>query len=209
MRIGLDLDGCFANFNQSFMQTIASVTGRNLFPPGYEPTTWHYPQALGYTQAEIDRVWAVIHQNSSWWAKLQPYKETNEAFSFLRMEQRKDLSLDVYFVTAREGLNAKTQTENWLRSHGIPNPTVLLSPHKLDCVRALDLETYLDDHAENCARVASYPGCDTYLLVRPWNRFPIQFKAMAERTNALPHVTEVHSPLEMLTRVLTSALVHG
>lgn len=165
LRIGIDVDGVLADFNRAFIDYIPRVTGRDLFPTGYVPTTWNYPEALGYTGAEVSKVWEGIKADDSFWRFLPAYPDTVRMLSFLAATTH-----DIYFITNRPGRTAKTQTERWLQIHGFDRPpTVLISSHKGDCAFALLLDLYLDDRDENCLEVFEESDTNGYMLAQPWN----------------------------------------
>lgn len=185
MRVGVDVDGVLADFNRAFITRVIQVTGRNLFPAGYEPTTWGYPTEVGYTLEEEAAVWETITEDRCFWSSLTPYPETRAAVEYLhhRAYTHRD---DVYFITARPGLDAKKQTEAWLRaqfghvSGFLSNPTVLITKHKGLAARTLDLDVYIDDRYENAIDVGMVhtdpsiplrgrPSTVSFLLDRPWN----------------------------------------
>ena len=174
MRIGWDVDGVLAQFNAGFIDCIEKVTGRCLFPRGYVPDTWDYPQTVGYTPREIAQVWDAIEENPHFWLNLKPYPETTAALARMRwLEHIHDY--DTYYITSRPGTTAKTQTEQWLRRYvsiyGTANPTVLISSDKGFAARALKLDAYIDDKWENAVDVADYsPMTRVFLLQRPWNQ---------------------------------------
>src|SRR5712691_9573992 len=112
MIIGVDCDGVLADFNTAFIALCKKVTGRNLFPEGYEQHTWNYPEALGYTSEEVSAVWASIKANPDFWAMLPVYPEAYDALRYLQnLRFRGD---DIYFITNRMGNCPKHQTERWL-----------------------------------------------------------------------------------------------
>lgn len=171
VRIGVDVDGVLADFNRAFIPRLIQTTGRDLFGPGYVPTTWDYPQAAGYTQEEIDLTWRLIKDSQTFWAGLHSYPDTSKSMALLA--DRIYTGDDVYFITARSGVNAKWQTECWLSArfpwNAPPAATVLLSGDKEGCARALDLDIYIDDRWSNAYGVSHTAGCRSYLLTRPWN----------------------------------------
>lgn len=180
MRVGIDVDGCLADFNEAFIRRIVKMTGRDLFGPGYEPTTWNYPESVGYTTGEVDAIWQAIRTDRVFWYTLNAYPETSQAMVYL--SERILGGDDVYFITARPGRDAKKQTEMWLQKEFSyilfqpVTPTVLISSHKGLCAQALGLDVYIDDRWENCLEAAAMhwkgeqPKCRTFLLDRPWNR---------------------------------------
>lgn len=181
MRVGIDCDGVLCDFNAAFIRCIVNVTGRDLFPPNYEPTTWNYPESVGYTSEEVDETWRTIKADRVFWYCLSAYPDTENAMGYLadRISHHHD---DVYFITARPGVDAKKQTEQWLIKefgkitswHVVP--TVLITPHKGLAVQTLNLDVYIDDRDRNCLEASSahwhgsVPKCRTFVMDRPWNR---------------------------------------
>lgn len=177
MKIGIDVDGVLANFNEAFIQRCIDITGKDLFPPRpFDIPTWHYPQHYGYTEAEMKfpdgPVWASIIADETFWYMLKPYDDAVEFLSELDHGEH-----EIYFVTNRAGVQVKAQTESWIEFHGYglksPNfsfPTVLISSLKGDVARALDLDLYIDDKTENCIDVRHmHPRTKVFMLARPWN----------------------------------------
>lgn len=183
-RIGVDVDGVLAHFHDAYIDTCIEVTGKDLFPPRpFDITTWHFPQAYGYTAVDIDQVWSHITASPYFWEHLTPYEDIKASLGCLyeRMQQGDD----VYFITSRPGRTSKAQTERWLQRywpyHHVPPLTVLISEHKGMCATALDLDYYIDDRDLNVVDVRSVvwrvTTCATSdmlrkvcLLDRPWNR---------------------------------------
>lgn len=181
-RIGCDIDGCLADFNQAFINLIVKETGVDLFPPRpFDIPTWHYPQLYGYTNKDhLNKVWDIIGESETFWQTLQPYPETLEAI--MQLYGRILAGDDVYFITTRPSKNnpsAKHQTERWLMNQTIGQlsvwadfyPTVLVTGDKGPIAKALNLTHFIDDKKENCIDVAlASTSTKIYLLDRPWNR---------------------------------------
>lgn len=184
MRLGIDIDGCLADFNSAFIDRIIAITGKDLFPPRpFEIPTWDYPQFYGYTREDLVVVWRSIQADTRFWAELPEYPGTAEALKYLNA--RRVAGDDLYFITARPGAEAKKQTENWLLQHWpmpyAPQVTVLISPRKDLCATALDLDLYVDDRDINVEAVVATRNYDgngkylgertrTYVYDQPWNR---------------------------------------
>lgn len=164
--IGVDIDGVLAQFNESYIDLVIKVTGKDLFPPRpFAITTWNYPEAYGYSNEEVSAVWKAIIASRDFWRKLQPY---DDAKSFLRQLWQRDQ--EVYFITSRVGDHVREQTEFWLKHMGFYHPTVLISSEKGECCHALKVDFYIDDKNENCVDVAmKSPITYGYMLARPWN----------------------------------------
>jgi len=171
MRLGIDVDGVLANFNAAYIDLCVQVTGKDLFPPRpFDTLTWNYPKTYGYTQDDTTAVWNSIKSNPVFWETLAPYEDTEESLRLLGARSRS--TDDVYYVTSRPGINAKRQTETWLRKNGLQDrPTVLICTPKGLMARALDLDAYIDDRWENAQEVA-VTKAKSFLLTRSWNIQP-------------------------------------
>ncbi len=189
MRLGFDVDGVFADFNEKFIDYSVAVTGKDLYPARpFDITTWNYPESYGYTSAEVSAVWKVIKADPYFWLSIKPYRETRATLFALSYTSTDD----IYFITNRmgmttgrwsgkgvqphnfpKGLSAKAQTDEWLIRNGFENPTVLLTKYKGLAAHALSLDAYIDDKWENCVDVATpltgWPATKVFLMDRPWN----------------------------------------
>ena len=176
MRIGVDIDGVLANFNDSFISTIIEVTGRDLFPERpFDIPTWYYPEFYGYTKEEMDfvigSVWKAVKANETFWQNLKPYPTTLNDLRYL--VEREDSGDEVYYITDRAGITPKFQTEMWFLGQDGTDvvPTVLISGMKGLCAKALKLDVYIDDKWENILNVIEMsPNTRVFILDRPWNR---------------------------------------
>lgn len=173
MRIGFDIDGVLADFNTSFIALIKKVTGKNLFPNGYWPTTWNYPESLGYTAVEVGWAWDAIKAEGNFWRDLGALPDTAALQDWLwNGNAHNDVYDEFYFITSRMGKNVKRQTEDWLEEHlELPGLTVLISSEKGALAKALKLDYYVDDRAENILDVnEKSPTTFAFLIDQPWNR---------------------------------------
>lgn len=183
MNIGVDVDGVLADFNTNFMKRVVEVTGRDLFGPDYIPTTWNYPESLGYTPEEVTATWNHIKQDGNFWSSLPAYPRTND---FLHKLSIKSVFHDIYFITSRPGFDAKQQTEQWLVQHRFgASPTVLISSLKGAAATALALDKYIDDNYENCVGVNSLSlNTKVYMMEQPWNAGYPKHQSMVYVTRA-------------------------
>jgi 5'(3')-deoxyribonucleotidase len=176
LRIGVDVDGVLADFNSSFIERVIKVTGIDRFGKGYVPTTWNYPESVGYSSEEVSAVWGDIKGDPYFWRNLPPYEHTGQVLTYLSHLQH--VGHDVYFITARPGIVAKKQTEEWLQHKSrlqylaAPSPTVLISNDKGGCASVLSLDIYVDDRVENVFAVSGERGskCVTFMFRQPWNK---------------------------------------
>ena len=171
MKLAFDIDGIFADFNTSMIDRTIKVTGRDLFPERpFDIPCWDYPQHYGYTEAEVSAVWNDIVKDNKFWQMLFPYDGTIVFLDELRGRALANHD-DVYFITSRPGIDAKRQTERWLRACGWSDtPTVLISSRKGHACRAVDADFYIDDKPDNLFDVrCETPKTVTMLLNQPWN----------------------------------------
>ena len=170
MKIGLDIDGVLANFCPDYQSLFITTTGRDTFQPGdaENPPSWDWPDDRGYTAKETSAVWERIKTNHAFWLGLG---ETPHCSTLRMMVLDLMRNHDLYYITARPGVDAKWQTEQWLRAHlFIDLPTVLISSEKGLCARALKLDVYIDDNWDNVEDVLERsPETRTYLLNRRYN----------------------------------------
>jgi 5'(3')-deoxyribonucleotidase len=173
LRIGVDVDGVLADFNTSFIERVIKVTGIDRFGKGFIPTTWNYPESVGYSPEEVAAVWEDIKGDPYFWRNLPAYAHTAQVLTYLSHLQH--IGHDVYFITARPGVVAKKQTEEWLQYKcrmqylAAPSPTVLISSNKGLCAQVLNLDIYVDDRVENVLDVLNKRGCATFMFAQPWN----------------------------------------
>ncbi len=162
MRIGIDVDGVFAEFNTAFKQLLPMV------PETFVPDVWDWPQKYGVTTEQLRTAWETLRASDDFWLSLKPYDDTCE--QLLVAERLSESGHDIYFVTAREGTKAKWQTEDWLLRQGSYCPTVIVVPNrqKVEVCSALGLDAMLDDCLTNVGPIAEV--CRAYLLDRPWNQ---------------------------------------
>lgn len=171
MKIGIDVDGCLADFNTSYRDRILDQTG--ILLPMIDdtyPDCWNYEQAAGVTSEQASAIWRSIKDSPDFWRSMRPLKDARFAIKVLA-----DVSwmTDVYFITSRPGKTSKQQTESWLRAYGYYQaPTVLISENSKGLIAAgLGLDVFVDDKLENCEEVLiARPACRVFLVDAPWNR---------------------------------------
>lgn len=169
MRVGIDVDGIVANFFSAYEQAFIQVTGVDKFKGKYPdrlPPSWNWPQGDGYTEEEVERVWAAIKADTVFWASLSTLPYADEFLKRLDESQH-----EVYFVTDRPGLGPQVQTQYWLAQHGYWGPNVIISRKGKGIVcDALSLEVYIDDKTENLKDCwAKSPSTALYTLDYPYN----------------------------------------
>lgn len=176
MKLAVDMDGCLADFNTPFHARLVEKWG-DRFPAGYDPAQppcWEWPRHFGYTFDEEREIWGDVHRNDKFWQYLSevPYG----AVAVGMLDKLAFRGHDVYFVTQRDGTNAKQQTERWLEARGMYNPTVLICGDKIPVLKALKIDMFVDDRPETLIDAAKVGGLRTYAKLtsynagtKPWN----------------------------------------
>lgn len=151
--VQFDMDGVLANFGAGYDEECVHL---GVPAPGPE-APW---------DAKWDKtVWKAIKQSPSFWFGLSPLVSMHAFARINRLET-------VYFVTARPGFRTKWQSERWLASVGIYNPTVIVTPRKGEFARAAGVTHAIDDKAGNAVYTAyESPETKSFLLDAPYNQF--------------------------------------
>lgn len=178
--VQFDVDGVLADFDLGYRELYHELYG--VMKP--RPTRWG--------QSGDHQVWQEIKSSSNFWSRLDPLASPAEFQAIQRMQ---GLSADVYFVTHRMGVDPKGQTEFWLRSQGISNPTVIVSGLKAEVARGIGATHCLDDKFGNAYTVSVYSrATKSYLLDAPYNQVDHEIVGGS--------VTRVKSVIEFLEEVL-------
>ncbi len=172
LKVGLDLDGVFADFCTGFAKLLVETSGRDLFPKPWDgPSLWNWWAPLGYRRSESDAAWKAVQDRPDFWASLSPLAHAHVALTAVRQLQKASL-LDPYFLTTRPGPTAHAQSVDWLVQHGVPNPNVTLcaSPDAKGLMaRNLQLALVVDDHCENLIAVKMHSTARLVLYDQPWS----------------------------------------
>ncbi len=166
LRVAVDCDGVLAAWNPAYIKLIREAGFECPDESDDFPNVWFYDKQAGMTPEAIKKMWSKIEADPGFWLRLSPYPDAIEFLNEIDV-----LPIDLYFITNRPGIQAKWQTEQWLRSYGVRNPTVLITAKKAEACNLLDIDYYIDDYDINCTSVAI--SCTnspkTFMLVRPWN----------------------------------------
>ena len=172
MRIGFDIDGVLANFPPAYEKLFVDITGDNNFPPltSEGPGSWNWPTDLhGYTAEHTKEAWRRIKKSPDFWVSLDAILP--DFIHFMNWLGEHEDDHELYFVTARPGTETKWQTEQWFINRIGVAPTVLISEEKGMIAKALNLDLYVDDKAENIKDVEEKsPNTKAYLIDRGYNR---------------------------------------
>lgn len=165
--VGLDVDGCLANFNVSYAKIMKEVSGID-FPDftKEEPPCWEYDKKAGLTSDQIKECWKIIKKDKRFWFNLLPLPQTEDFLGELDASEH-----EVYFITDRLGWMPQYQTGCWLQQF-FTDPSVIISRRgKGKVCHALSIDYYIDDKVENIEDVwANAPLTQAYLLKKPYNK---------------------------------------
>jgi len=111
-----------------------------------------------------DRVWKIINGSAVYWKDLPPCVSP---LTFVRINALQ-YGREVYFVTARVGINPSLQTQTWLEFNGVHRPQVILTNRKAEACRAVYAEYSLEDKAGNAVAISYIsPNTKSFLLDVP------------------------------------------
>lgn len=150
-----DVDGVLADFYTAY-RNVQTLLGQN----PCDSTRWddYWDEA----------VWHHIRNSPDFFRRAPALVDAD---TFRRINDL-TYAADVYFVTARLGDTAKSQTDTWLRMKGITSPTVIRSGRKAEVARALEADYSIEDNVGNAVAVAYLvPRCQSFLLDTKFNRF--------------------------------------
>lgn len=168
--VGIDLDGCVAEFNQTFYKTSRKLFGR----PDKSYHIIHYDHdnpANCWTKDECKKIWAHLRHTYNFWETLDAMPNTKQ---LMRLQNK----ITPIFITSRvatDGNDVVSQAQSWLeRNFGIRDALVIGTKNKGQEARDLGVEYFIDDKPENCEEVLKYvPGCKVYIQNATYN---VQFR---------------------------------
>ena len=176
-RLVIDLDGCLASFNEAYAQVLMNESGLDPLPPGWEidpnwPPVWDWDRA--FPREARMRAWDNWIRNGDvgFWSSLDPLPHAQETVKLLN--RLAGQGHEISFLTAREGDQAKWQSEEWLNMLGMKYPTVILSTEKHLIVEGLQPDLFVDDRLSTVEALAveawKWPHTQICLVDRPYNR---------------------------------------
>jgi hypothetical protein len=173
-KVGLiDVDGVLANFNNAFLDLLNERhvhKNWRRFQSAEGPTTWDWPQAVGFPQEDIDLAWGRVARNPAFWANLESYPGTIDFLRRLKHATQERL-IQPYFVTNRIPPSAADFTNRWLNWHGYADANVIAvnkSGTKHLIAEAVGADFIIDDYWKNFDGMPA--NVRKYLVDKPWNR---------------------------------------
>ena len=179
MKLGLDLDGVLANFNEGFRRRLISANGRDMnIQPNPTGPYWDWPQYYGYTNDEVKATWDSIRTDPDFWQYLEAMPGASAFLNWLwrivadtnwnNGRFTEEHNVEVYFLTSRNhGPMVKRQTELWLLRNGWEGPATVLITRgsKGPIAKSLGLTHVLDDRPENLLSVMEHTMGDCWPLL--------------------------------------------
>lgn len=180
MRLGIDLDGVVANFNQGWIDFYNREFGAELVPESVE--AWDGLTAITHFE-DMSAFWrwsSDLDGRSLFW-HLEPFPGAVEALHRLDEDGH-----DIVILTTKPRF-AIEDTHEWIAAHDIPTDEV----HILGDKWRIDCDVYLDDGPHILPKLVRHrPHRVVCRYVRPWNS-PLEgavdvhdfdeFRALVER----------------------------
>lgn len=207
MNIALDLDGCFANFHYSFSQVANRLFGTPVIEDinevkAYNWWDWGYP----ITKEQHKLVWKEIDKNvADFWSNLDPLVDKSV---FGKLELLEQNNHSIYFVTSRRntaGKNVLSQTNSWVLKHTyLEHFSVIPTEKKGKILDGINADVFLDDYPEHLITATiEAPKCKSFLLVRPYNAYFLQFIKDSHKFKNIGIVYSVESFLDIIEKNAT------
>ena len=204
MNIGFDLDGVLANFHYGFSKVANKLFGSPIVEDinevrAYRWEDWGYP----LDKKQHNKVWREIDSNTNdFWLDLQPLVENT---IFERMKKMEKENCNFFFITSRKntaGKSALSQTKDWIEScTALKNFSVIPSHRKGGILARAEIDFFIDDLPENVIEAAiEAPKCESFLLVRPYNAYSIEFIQKSHKFKSIGIVYSVEEFLEIVEK---------
>ena len=155
MKLGFDLDGVLAQFNESFYELLRGRHG-DRFPKGYEacnPPCWEWPRYFGYTKEEEEACWQEVWNGRTFWQHLAVIDGEERTIHKLNSLNGHD-GHEIHFITNRRGKAVQYQSAEFLWQNGFRHPSVIIARDKYPIIKALKLDAYIDDKIETANELA-------------------------------------------------------
>jgi hypothetical protein len=164
--IMFDVDGVLADFVLGFLQVVNALPkGKGIIPYStHEQKVWDFalPPKL------LHAAWDIVKAERHFWADL-PALISPAVFKDINRLRR---YREVYFVTNRVGHKAHEQTREWLVTHGIEHPAVVVTGRKGQFAAAINAAAAIDDKAGNAVYTAyESPTTESFIIDLPYNHF--------------------------------------
>jgi 5'(3')-deoxyribonucleotidase len=158
MRLGIDLDGVVADFNEGWTSRYNAEFGTSYTPDMV--TTWNAMTALGAFASDDDFwAWARNDDGPGLFRHLPLIEGAKEALDRLAINN------DIVIITTKPAW-AAPETFEWIGENQLPTSEVHITYRKW----LVDCDVYLDDGPHNLeALVVERPDRTICRFVQPWN----------------------------------------
>ena len=195
----MDVDGILANFHFGFSKVANDLFGSPIVKDinevkAYRWEDWGYP----LDKKQHNKVWREIDSKiNNFWLDLEPLVENA---IFKRMKDLEKGNHNFFFITSRKntaGKSALSQTKDWIEScTALKNFSVIPSHRKGGILDRAEIDYFIDDLPENVIEAAiEAPKCKSFLLVRPYNSYALEF---IKKSHKFKNIGIVYSVEEFL-----------
>lgn len=199
MNIGVDMDGILANFYLGFSTIANKLFETPIVTNINDVKTYRWENWYPMDKKQHNAVWHEIDNKvPNFWLGLQPLVNNN---IFLRMQNMEAMGHNFFFITSRKntmGKSALRQTKEWLESYtALKSFSVIPSHRKGGIIERAEINYFIDDLPENVIEAAIEAAkCKSYLLVRPYNAYAIEFIQKSHKYKNIGIVYSVESFLD-------------
>lgn len=198
MNIALDLDGCFSNFHYSFSKVANKLFNTPIVKNIEEVKKydWHDWHILTKDQCRL--TWKEIDKNvENFWLCAESLVDNS---IFKRLELLEKSNNNLFFVTLRRdtaGMNVLQQTNLWIKKHSnLEHFCTIPTEQKGKILDGVKAKYFLDDSPEQVIEASiEAPKCKSFLLVRPYNAYAIDF---IQKSHKFKNIRIVYSVKEFL-----------
>lgn len=116
--------------------------------------------------------------------------------TFQKIKDLEKMGYSIYFVTSRHktaGNSVIKQTGQWIKKYiNLEHFSIIPSVKKGKILNGLDADYFIDDSIENIIEVFyEAPHCKSFLLIREFNKFAIEFIQKSHKYNKIEFVYSV------------------
>ena len=153
--IGIDVDGCLANFIQHVIETAEKMEVSGMPSHWTEWRAWQGPSQEKALESVKKEVW----DDPEWWMNISPIDDVHFTFK------------PDYYITARD--ISSEVTRKWINRHGFPDAevcTVGVEKSKVPAMKKYGVDLLVDDKPETFDEVNEVDEKTCLLLNRPVNQ---------------------------------------
>jgi uncharacterized HAD superfamily protein len=170
MMVGLDIDGVLADFISPFLRRMEQRVENG--PIDAETITdLTFKSHPHLTERIVSECLMEVSNEPAFWRDLAPLPSPNQ-WKTLESLSRNGRLVFLTHRYERDSYDIHQITSDWLKTHGISNPTVYFTQkEKSELVEKLKVQLFVDDRHENCQDVAEKTRAIVLMPHRPYNQF--------------------------------------